>query len=72
MTLHKKMQVRLTEHQYIALQQMAIYLHTDVSSVIRSAVDDAIETLNRWTNLEIIVENDKEPADEENSEAKKT
>lgn len=60
MTLHKKMQVRLTAYQYAALQQMAIYLHTDVSNVIRSAVDDAIETLNRWTTLEIIVEDKKE------------
>jgi len=66
MSLHKKMQVRLTEYQFKALQQMALYLNCDISTVIRAAVDDAIETLNRWTNLEIIVEDEKETTDEEN------
>lgn len=60
MSLHKKMQVRLTEYQFKALQQMAIHLNCDISTVIRAAVDDAIETLNRWTTLDIEVENDKE------------
>jgi len=66
MTLHKKMQVRLTERQFLSLQQMAIHLNCDISTVIRAAVDDAIETLSRWTNLEIIVEDEKEITDEEN------
>jgi len=38
------------------VQKIAIYLNTDVSSVIRAAIDDAIETLNRWTGIEIDVE----------------
>lgn len=67
MSLHKKMQVRLTEHQFLSLQKMALCLNTDISTVIRYAIDDAIETLNRWTFFDISVEDDKEPSDEENS-----
>ena len=56
MSLGKKLQVRLTEKQMNGVQKIAIYLNTDVSSVIRAAIDDAIETLNRWTGIEIDVE----------------
>jgi len=51
-------QVRLTNYQYESVQKIACYLHTDVSSIIRSAIEDAIETLNRWTNLDLITEID--------------
>jgi len=67
MSLHKKMQVRLTENQFLALQQIALYLHTDISSVIRSAIDDAIETLNRWTTIEISVTNNKDSFNDQDS-----
>lgn len=67
MSLHKKMQVRLTERQFLSLQKMALYLNTDVSGVIRAAVDDAIETLARWTTLEIDVEPNQENTDENKS-----
>ena len=67
MTLHKKMQVRLTENQFLSLQQIALYLHTDISSVIRSAIDDAIETLNRWTTIEISVTNNKDSSNDQDS-----
>jgi len=67
MSLHKKMQVRLTENQFLALQQIALYLHTDISSVIRSAIDDAIETLNRWTTIEISVSNNKDSFNDQDS-----
>lgn len=53
MSLGKKLQVRLTDNQFIAIQQIAIYLNTDISSVIRSAIDDAIITMNRWTDFDL-------------------
>ena len=59
MSLGNKLQVRLTESQYKSVQQIAIYLDTDVSSVIRTAIDDAIETMNRWSGIEIEVEKEE-------------
>ena len=64
MSLRKTTRVRLTDYQFRALQQIALHLNCDISTVIRAAVDDAISTLNRWTNLEIEIENEKESFDE--------
>jgi len=65
MPLGTKLQVRLSESQYQAVQQIAVYLKTDVSSVIRAAIDDAVETLNRWTGLEIEFEEKDEEKDKD-------
>ncbi len=67
MTLRKTTRVRLTEHQFLSLQKMALCLNTDISTVIRYAIDDAIETLNRWTFFDISIEDEKEPSNDKNT-----
>ena len=54
MNLSRSVVVRFTPHQIECLSKIAIYLKTDISSIIRLCVNDGIETFLHWSGTNIL------------------
>ena len=54
MNYTKSVVVRLTPHQVTCLSKIAVFMKTDISTVIRLCVNDGIETFMRWSGSNVL------------------